>query len=124
MFRLSIQLRQALAKLTLPLLIGLGCGVMLLGQIDRRLAEQARIGVADAVAPFYALLAGPIDALRGMADEGTNLFAMAHEDARLRAENARLHRWYDVAVALADENAALKSNLNWMPDPASSSGCS
>ena len=118
MLRLSIQLRQALAKLTLPLLIGLGCGVMLLGQVDRRLAEGARVAVADAVAPFYALLAGPIDALRGATVEAGNLFAMAREDERLRAENARLRRWYDVAVALADENAALKGNLNWMPDPA------
>ncbi len=120
MFRLSIQLRQALAKLTLPLLIGLACGVMLLGQIDRRLAEQARIAVADAVAPFYALLSGPIDDLRGLGREADSLVAVARENRRLRAENMRLRRWYDVAVALADENASLKANLNWMPDPAPS----
>ncbi len=120
MFRLSIQLRQALAKLTLPLLIGLACGVMLLGQVDRGLAEQARVGVADAVAPLYALLAGPIDALRGLGREAGGLLAVARENERLRAENERLRRWYDVAVALADENASLKANLNWMPDPAPS----
>ncbi len=120
MFRLSIQLRQALAKLTLPLLIGLACGVMLLGQVDRRLAQQAQIVVADAAAPFYALLSGPIDDLRGLGREAGSLVGVARENERLRAENMRLRRWYDVAVALADENASLKANLNWMPDPAPS----
>jgi rod shape-determining protein MreC len=32
-------------------------------------------------------------------------------------ENTRLRRWYDVAMALAAENATLKANLNWMPEP-------
>ena len=120
MFRLSIQLRQALAKLTLPLLIGLACGVMLLGQVDRRLAEQARVAVADAVAPLYALLAGPIDDVRGLAREAGGLVALAGENERLRDENVRLRRWYEVAMALAAENATLKANLNWLPDPAPS----
>ena len=120
MFRLSIQLRQALAKLTLPLLIGLACGVMLLGQADHRLAERARMAVSDAVAPFYALLAGPIDGLRGVGRQARSLVGVAAENERLRAENLRLRRWYDVAVALAAENAALKANLNWMPEPAPS----
>ena len=118
MFRLSIQLRQALAKLTLPLLIALACGVMLLGQADRRLAERARVAVSDSVAPLYALLARPIDALRGLTFEAGSLVAVAEENRRLRAENARLRRWYDVAVALQAENATLKGNLNWIPEPA------
>ena len=52
MFRLSIQLRQALSRLTLPLLIGLACIVMLLGQADRRLAERARMAVYNSVDPL------------------------------------------------------------------------
>ena len=120
MFRLSIQLRQALSKLTLPLLIGLACVVMLLGQADRRLAEQARVAVSDGVAPFYALLAAPIEQLRGVGDEARSLVDVAGQNERLRAENDRLRRWYDVALALAAENATLKANLHWMPEPAPS----
>ncbi len=117
MFRLSIQLRQALSKLTLPLLIGLACVVMLLGQADRRLAEQARVAVSDSVAPFYALLATPIEQVRGIGDEARSLIDVAGQNERLRAENVRLRRWYDVALALAAENATLKANLRWMPEP-------
>ena len=120
MFRLSIQLRQALSKLTLPLLIGLAFLVMLLGQADRRLAEQARVAVSDSVAPFYALLATPIEQLRGVGDEARSLVDVARQNQRLRMENARLRRWYAVARALAAENATLKANLRWMPEPAPS----
>lgn len=118
LFRLSIQLRQALARLTLPLLIALGCVVMLLGQADRQLAERARVAVSDAVAPLYLLLARPIDDLRGIGREARSLVGVARENERLRAENMRLRRWYDVAVALEAENATLKANLNWMPEAA------
>ncbi|MGI4744789.1 MAG: rod shape-determining protein MreC [Janthinobacterium lividum] len=117
MFRLSIQLRQALAKLTLPLLVALACCVMLLGQADRRVAEQARVAMSDAVAPLYSLLARPIDGLRGFAGETRHLVGVAAENQRLRSENMRLRRWYDVAVALQAENATLKANLNWIPEP-------
>ncbi len=120
MFRLSIQLRQALSKLTLPLLIGLACVVMLLGRADRRLAEQARVLVSDSVAPFYALLAVPIEQLRGIGGEARSLVDVARQNQRLREENIRLRRWYDVALALAAENATLKANLHWMPEPAPS----
>lgn len=120
MFRLSIQLRQALAKLTLPLLVALACAVMLLGQADRRLAEQARVSVSDAVAPLYLLLARPIDDLRGVGREARSLVGVARENERLREENMRLRRWYDVAMALQAENATLKANLNWMPENAPS----
>lgn len=120
MFRLSIQLRQALAKLTLPLLVALACCVMLLGQADRRVAEQARVAMSDALAPLYSLLARPIDGLRGIAGETRHLVGVSAENQRLREENLKLRRWYDVAMALQAENATLKANLNWIPEPAPS----
>ena len=56
MIRLSIQARQALAKLTLPVLIAASFGLMLLGKADTLLAERARMGLADALAPIYAAI--------------------------------------------------------------------
>ena len=56
MIHLSIQARQALAKLTLPVLIAASFGLMLLGKADALLAERARIAFADALAPIYAVL--------------------------------------------------------------------
>ena len=41
MFRLSIPLRQALSRLTLPVLIAAAFGTMLLGKADALIAEGA-----------------------------------------------------------------------------------
>ncbi len=60
MIRLSIPVRQALAKLTLPVLIAAAFGLMLLGKADALLAERARMALADALAPIYGVLAEPI----------------------------------------------------------------
>ena len=120
MIRLSIPVRQALAKLTLPVLIAASFVLMLLGKADAVLAERARMALADGLAPLYALLAEPVAALRSGVDGVGDLFSLYAENARLRAENERLRRWQSVALALDAENAALKANLHWVPDPAAS----
>ncbi|MDA8249319.1 MAG: rod shape-determining protein MreC [Rhodospirillales bacterium] len=120
MIRLSIPVRQALAKLTLPVLIAAAFVLMLLGKADTVLVERARMALADGLAPLYALLAEPVGALRGSIDGMAELFALHAENARLRAENERLRQWESVALALDAENAALKANLHWIPDPAAS----
>jgi len=118
--RLSIPVRQALAKLTLPVLIAAAFGLMLLGKADTLLAERARMALADALAPIYGALAEPLASLRDAVDTGVSVFSLAAENARLREENERLRRWESVALALDAENAALKTNLHWIPDPAPS----
>ena len=60
MIRLSIQARQALAKLTLPVLIAAAFGLMLLGKADTLLAERARMALADTLAPIYAAWREPL----------------------------------------------------------------
>ena len=93
---------------------------MLLGRADMRLAERARMGLADALAPLYALVAEPIQAARGAVVSLRDLAGVQSENARLRDENERLRHWYAVAMALDAENATLKGDLHWIPDPAPS----
>jgi rod shape-determining protein MreC len=118
--RLSIPVRQALAKLTLPVLIAAAFGMMLLGKADALLAERARMALADALAPIYGVLAEPLGAVRNAVDNVLDVFTLYADNARLREENERLRRWQAVALALDAENAALKANLHWIPDPAPS----
>ncbi|GBQ85486.1 rod shape-determining protein MreC [Gluconacetobacter johannae DSM 13595] len=117
---LSIQSRQALDKLVLPLLVVMALGIMLLGQADRALTERVRMGVADMLAPAYGLIVWPQERLHGLYRRMRDMTRIEAENERLRAENANLRHWYDVAAALADENAALKAHLHWMPDPSPS----
>lgn len=118
MLRLSIQARQALARLTLPVLIVASVALMIVGRAAPVAGERARAGFADRLAPLYAVLAAPLDAMRDGARFVADLASLRSENARLRDENTRLRRWYDVAMALDAENATLKANLNWIPDPA------
>jgi rod shape-determining protein MreC len=120
MIRLSIPARQALAKLTLPVLIIAAFGLLLIGKADALLAERARLALADALAPIYAVLAEPLGSVRAVVIDVTNLWALRTDNERLRQENERLRRWQSVALALDSENQRLKANLNWIPDPAAS----
>lgn len=120
MIRLSIPLRQALSRLTLPVLIAAAFGLMLLGKADTVVAERLRMAVADTMAPLFALVAEPIlSAHRTLAD-AEGLMTLRSENQRLHADNEQLRRWQAVAVALDAENATLKANLRWIPDPAPS----
>lgn len=120
MIRLSIQARQALGKLTLPVLVAATFGLMLLGKADALLAEHARMALADALVPLYAALAGPLGAARDTVAGATGLWDVSAENGRLRAENEQLRRWQSIALALDAENQRLKANLHWIPDPAPS----
>ncbi len=120
MIRLSIQARQALAKLTLPVLIAASFGLMLLGKADALLAERARTALADVLAPIYASLAEPLADFRAAVADASDLWELRGENTRLREENERLLRWQSVALALDAENQRLKANLRWIPDPAPS----
>ena len=120
MIRLSIPFRQALSKLTLPVLVAAAFGLLLLGKADTVMAERARMAVADTLAPLFAVLAQPLASVQSVADDAHGLMEIRAENVRLKQENDNLRRWQAVALALDAENAALKANLRWVPDPAPS----
>ncbi len=116
MVRFSIQTRQALAKLTLPVLIAASFGLMLLGKADALLAEHARLAVGDALAPIYAALSRPLGAVRDHILSVSDAWDVHITNVRLHEENEQLRRWQSIALALDAENQRLKANLHWIPD--------
>ena len=117
MIRLSIPARQALSKLTLPVLVVAAFGLMLLGKADTILAERARMALNDALGPIYAVLAEPLGALDAAVTDFGQLWNLRSENTKLREENEYLRRWQTIALALDAENNRLKASLNWIPDP-------
>jgi rod shape-determining protein MreC len=120
LIRLSIPLRQALSRLSLPVLVALAFGIMLVGKADTLLVDRARMALADTLAPIYAVVAQPLNALRDGVQEARLLWSMREENARLREENDRLHRWQAAALSLQSENTLLRQQLKVIPEaPAS-----
>jgi rod shape-determining protein MreC len=117
LIRLSIPLRQALARLSLPVLIAVAFGTMLLGRADAPLVERARMALADALTPIWAAVQEPVTAVRQGIQEMQSLWYLRSENARLTEENERLRRWQAAALALEAENALLRRQLSWIPDP-------
>jgi rod shape-determining protein MreC len=117
MIPLSVHARQALARLTLPVLFALSFGVMLIGKADTLVVDRARVTLGDAVGPLYGLLSRPVAELRGTIIDAAGLWSLRADNARLRAEVARLAQWQGVALALDQENRRLKAQLAWIPEP-------
>ncbi len=117
MLRLSVPLRLALARLTLPLLVAAAFATMLLGKADTVLVERARMAMADLLAPVHAVMSEPIGAVRGGIAEIQGLVALRSENARLREENERLRRWQAAALALEQENTTLRRMTGFVAEP-------
>ncbi|WP_298281788.1 rod shape-determining protein MreC [Acidocella sp.] len=115
MIRLSIPLRQALSKLTFPVMLTLSLGVVLVGRADQSFDSHLHTGFDDLMAPVYALADPPVQALASSTSAVGHLFMLSSENAALRAENARLAQWQAVALALEAQNNALKAALNYTP---------
>lgn len=118
MIRLSIPLRQALARLSLPLMIAAAFGIMLLGKADTLLAERLRTHLSDALSPIYAALAEPMGAVRAAVEEIRTFATLREQNVMLREENERLRRWHAAALELETENDMLRRQLNFLPEAA------
>ena len=108
MIRLSIPLRQSLSRLSLPVLIALAFGTMLLGKADALLAERARMALADLLTPIWGALQEPVAAVRDTVREAGSLLMLRSENVRLREENERLRRWQSTALALEAASLVLR----------------
>lgn len=120
MIRLSVQARQALAKLTLPVLFALSFGLVLIGKVDSMIADRARMSIGDVLAPIYDAMSIPVAQVHLFVDDVASLWSLHEENEKLRLENDRLRQWQSVALALESENQRLKANLNWIPGPPAS----
>jgi rod shape-determining protein MreC len=106
-----------LARLSLPVLIAAAFGIMLLGKADALLVDRARMALTDLLAPLWGVAQQPVAAARGAVRELGELWELRSENARLRVENERLRHWQATALSLEAENALLRRQLSWVPDP-------
>lgn len=118
MLRLSVPIRQALSRLTLPVMIVVSFAVLLIGRADQGFSAQLSGTLDDLLAPVYAAAAAPVNEMIHGTGAIAQIFSLEAENEKLRAENDRLREWQSVAMALAAQDASLKATLHYIPPEA------
>src|SRR5690606_31475949 len=106
------------SRFAYAMLIAAAVGLMLLGKIEAVLVERARTHLTDAAAPLLDLLSRPVAYIAAIGETIGELATLREENARLRAENERLMRWWTIAQRLQGENRELRELLRLDPGPA------
>src|ERR1700733_3712788 len=118
MIRLSPQLRTAIQRTTLPILVLLSGAVIVLGKADQLLFDSLRTAVTDTVAPVLEAAAQPLNALGNVVDRAKMVVTTYQENVRLEAENEKLLQWQQAALNLDAENQQLRGLLKAVPKTA------
>ncbi len=108
-------MRQALSRLTLPVLMAVAFALVLVGKADTLLEMRLRVALDDALAPIYGAMAKPLMRAQDSIGWVRGLLDVQAENVRLRQETDRLLRWPRGAAARALRNHALEAQLHWMP---------
>lgn len=97
-------------------LILLSVAIIVVGKADVALIERLRTLTTDAMAPVLAVLSRPAAAVTAAIDHAGGLVDLYRENDRLKAENAALLQWQQVARRLESENDALRALTHYAPD--------
>lgn len=104
-------------RMTLVLLSAAAIGLLTIEKTSPEIAEGARGAAADVMAPILDLLSRPSASAAQAIDSVRELGRLREENARLKAEQARLLQWQTVARRLDQENQGLRELLKLVPDP-------
>lgn len=116
--RISVPVKAAAQRLTLPFLIFVSAMLVIFGKTDTLLYDGLRIAVADRMAPVLQAVSQPFATIAGGFQAVSNAINMNRENAELREENARLLQWQEVARRLAAENGELRELVKLVPQNA------
>jgi rod shape-determining protein MreC len=115
MIRPSPQMRAAIQRTTLPVLVLLAGAIIVLGKADQVLFDSLRTAVSDTVAPVLSAVAQPLNAASSVVDRVKLIVTTYQENVRLEGENEKLLHWQQAALNLDAENQELRSLLKAVP---------
>src|SRR5512140_1685032 len=111
------QVRQAVQRFALGLLVIAAFAVMLIGKADTVLVENARVLALDLASPALEASARPVAVANRTIADLKEFATLREENARLREENARLLAWQTAARRLENENTRLRELSNFREGP-------
>jgi len=115
--RITLPFRVFSYRLSMILMIGLSCALLLLGRAEAYVFDEARNKVQEATAPLLEMFSEPWGAVREWFTAFDDVLAIYEENERLRQENARLLEWRDAALRMEQEAARYEALLNVQAGP-------
>ena len=109
--------RALIQRFAFLILVFAAFGLMLLGKAETVVMERVSTSVVDFVAPIMDVMSRPAASLNQAIQTVRDLANLRTENQRLLRENARLHAWQEAARRLAEQNTALQTMLDYVPDP-------
>jgi rod shape-determining protein MreC len=116
--RLSPQMRTAIQRTMLPILVLVSGAIIILGKADQLLFDSLRTEVSDVVSPVLNAVARPLNAIGNVVDRAEMAVTTYQSNVRLEAENERLLQWQQAALNLAADNKQLRGLLKAVPESA------
>ena len=112
MARLTAPIKVLVQRFAFLLLVVSAFVLMLLGKGEALLVDRFRTGVLDFAAPVMEIVSQPAAAVANAIENVKDLIHLRSENARLKAENARLVAWQSTARRLQAENATLRGLMH------------
>src|SRR5436190_20996610 len=114
------QVRLAVQRFALALLVLAAFAAMLIGKADTVLVENARVVALDLASPALEAIARPVAVANRTIADLREFATLREENARLREENARLLAWQTAARRLENENDRLRELSQFREGPEAS----
>jgi rod shape-determining protein MreC len=114
------QVRLALHRFALVVLVVAAFAAMLIGKADTVLVENARVLALDLASPALEAIARPVAVANRTIADLKEFATLREENARLREENTRLLAWQTAARRLENENTRLRDLANFREGPEAS----
>jgi rod shape-determining protein MreC len=114
------QVRVALQRFALVVLVIASFVAMLIGKADTILVEKARVLALDFASPALETIARPVAYANRVIADLKEFASLREENARLREENSRLLSWQTAARRLENENDRLRELAQFREGPEAS----
>ena len=114
------QVRLALQRFALVVLVIAAFAAMLIGKADTVLVENARVLALDLASPALEAIARPVAVANRTIADLKEFATLREENARLREENTRLLAWQTAARRLENENTRMRELANFREGPEAS----
>src|SRR3981189_1479370 len=114
------QVRAAVQRFALGLLVLAAFGAMLIGKADTVLVENARVLALDLASPALEAIARPVAVANRTIADLKEFASLREENARLREQNARLLAWQTAARRPQNEKDRRRAPAQFRDGPEAS----